>query len=72
MHLGNLEKANVAQAGDRRGERRERRLEVRAGAALSPAAGVVFFFCLKEGFIFDISIHSLFKKHFLIFGCIGS
>ena len=50
MHLGNLEKANVAQAGDRRGERRERRLEVRAGAALSPAAGVVFVcFCLFKG-----------------------
>ena len=63
VRLGNLEKANVAQAGDRRGERRERRLEVRAGAALSPAAGVVFV-CLKEGFIFDISIRSLFKKHF--------
>ena len=50
MRLDNLEKANVAQAGDRRGERRERRLEVRAGAALSPAAGVVFVcFCLFKG-----------------------
>lgn len=42
MHLGSLEKASVAQAGERRGERR---LEVRAGATLSPTAGV-FSVCL--------------------------
>lgn len=38
IHLGHLEKASVAQAGERRGERR-------AGATLSPTAGV-FSVCL--------------------------
>lgn len=42
VRLGNLEKASVAQAGESRGERR---LEVWAGATLSPTAGL-FSACL--------------------------